>query len=89
MSEIQSSLGDASGVVAKELWKAQKFDNQTHKCLEMFKAHQWISTVDLSNVFKQYNARIHELRTGKLGTKYDIVTHKKGCQWGFLYRGKD
>ena len=79
----------ASAVATRELWKNQRFDSQAHKMLEMFKAYNWIPTDTLAACFKQYNARILELRGGKLdGTNYMIKSEVRNGNWGFKFEGK-
>jgi len=95
MSDTQTFLGqdlenysESAAIVSKELWKKGSFKTQGLKMLAMFKCYGWIPTTALSKVFKQYNARIYDLRKGKVdGTCYMIKTEIRKGVWGFLYEG--
>jgi len=95
MSDTQMFLGqdlenysESAAIVSKELWKKGSFKTQGLKMLAMFKCYGWIPTTALSKVFKQYNARIYDLRKGKVdGTCYMIKTEMRKGVWGFLYEG--
>ena len=95
MSDTQMFLGqdlenysESAAIVSKELWKKGSFKTQGLKMLAMFKCYNWIPTTALSKVFKQYNARIYDLRKGKVdGTCYMIKTEMRKGVWGFLYEG--
>jgi len=95
MSDTQMFLGqdlenysESAAIISKELWKKGSFKTQGLKMLAMFKCYGWIPTTALSKVFKQYNARIYDLRKGKVdGTCYMIKTEMRKGVWGFLYEG--
>ena len=95
MSDTQMFLGqdlenysESAAIVSKELWKKGSFKTQGLKMLAMFKCYGWMPTTALSKVFKHYNARIYDLRKGKVdGTCYMIKTEMRKGVWGFLYEG--
>lgn len=94
--EVQKKLGGLwrnpkiSSIITEELWKDGVFQNQCAKMLDVFKTYGWVSTDVFSNMFKQYNARIVELRKGLYdGNKYLIYSERREGVFGFDYRGKE
>jgi len=94
LENVEGSIGEWDAqIAAKTLWKAGGFKNQAEKLLKLFQQAQilnqgFVSTKALRNLFSQYNARILELRNGKLdGVRYYIVAKKIGNTWGFVYKG--
>jgi len=84
--------------IYRELWKRGHYDNQAERLLECFEyakrfSSGFIPTTVLANLFPQYNARIKELRDGKLGAKHKIQAgyrrdNKERIIPGFEYLGK-
>jgi hypothetical protein len=79
--------------LTRELWKEGAYITQAEKMLAVFQHAQthnngFVPTSTLSAMFKQYNARILELRNGKVNNVlYAIQAKKKDGEYGFEYRG--
>jgi len=79
---------------AIELYQQGAFKNQAERMLKMFQhvkssGDSFIPTSLLSQNFKQYNARILELRAGKHdGIKRVITSARIDGEFGFKYEGR-
>ena len=76
----------------RDLWLGHHYDNQAAKMLTCFRhAKQFnggfVATKTLASLFSQYNARIKELRDGKLGDKHLIQTAIRRDNNGMIVPG--
>jgi len=72
-----------------QMYKKGIYKTQSAKLLAMFKLYGWISTKVLVGKFSQYNARILEIRNGKVdGTKHKIRSERHNGVWGFKFFNK-
>ena len=78
---------------ARALWKQGAFVTQAQKMMALFRHAQirndgFVPTRALQELFAQYNARILELRNGKIdGIRYAIVAERRNNVSGFVYKG--